>query len=149
MRRVAGLLATIAWVLFLASVFAGTNNDAGDTAFETHYIFAAETILGAAGFVFSVIAAKPSGTNFSHWLSPRPGSVPIAGWVAVAGPAFVGALFAPDPNVRLAFAIFFGLITIVVGIAAACLWAIPRRASKSPTESAASASEREQVEASS
>jgi hypothetical protein len=126
MRGVAFALAAVFWAMFLAFGFAIDFEDV-TTPLEMHYVLAFQTVLGVAGIVFTLIAAKPSRKSFWQWVSPQAASLPFIGWSAVAGVAFTGALFAPDSNVRVAFAIAFGLIAVLFVISSALPWAISQR----------------------
>jgi hypothetical protein len=127
MRGVAAALAAVFWLLFIFLAIASLN--AGDELlpFEEDSFRAIQVVAGVGGLLFTLMAAKPASKNLFEWVSPRPGSLPFVGWIAVAGPVLIAALFAPDSNARLAFAIAFGVIAVLIGIASALPWAIAQR----------------------
>jgi hypothetical protein len=85
------------------------------------------TALGLIALGLVLVAAKPFRVGFWKWVRSRPGSLPFLAWVVVAMPLFIGALVARDSSVRLAFAIAFGVASIVMGITALLAWALIQR----------------------
>lgn len=88
-------------------------------------LLAAALVLIALGL--ALVVAKPFRVGFWKWVRSRPGSLPFLAWIVVAMPLFIGALVARDSSVRLAFAIAFGVGSILMGITALLAWALVQR----------------------